>query len=487
MRSGPSSRWQALSITVSLFAGWGVAGNGRAAVVRVPEAVAGIQAAINVAQSGDTVMISPGTYNGRLVISGKSVTLASRYIETGDTNDIALTTITASGTILAIQPTVGAGTTVQGLTFLNGDHQVQIFTRPVSVLDCHFIGGSDQVSFEGGGGLVRGCRFFHSSDDGIDIDNASDPTVENNTILQSGNDGIEMRLHSYTGPTLQIVFRGNVISECVEDGIQLIDYPGLSSRDILIEGNVLEDNLMVGLGCMADGNTDEDFAGAPLVESVRVIGNTICGNPIGVTGGDNMLLMNNVIAGNTQIGVKRVSASSLVSHNLFWGNATHYTGSIVESTTTLIQDPYLDTDYHPEPGSPCIDAGAISILWNGKKVGAGPYLGVAPDLGAHEGPAGTTLSAPGPSHPSGLSLTQVRPNPSTKSVAISFTLVGPSAARIELVDLAGRKVLVRELGALGPGSHVVKLNEPRLLPAGVYVVRLVQGDRSVATPMVVAR
>src|SRR5262245_39921167 len=262
MRSGPLHRWRSRVTLGSWLVAWGDVGSGRAAVIRVPEATPGIQAAINLAQSGDTVMIARGNYTGALVISGKTVTLASRYIETGDTSDVALTKLTSSGTILTIQATAGAGTTVQGLTFLNGDHQLQNLARGVRILDSRFINGSDQVSFENASGLVRGNFFFHASDDGIDIDNGSEPTIENNTILNSGNDGIELRLHTYTGPLLEIVIRGNIISEAAEDGIQLIDYAGASSRDFLIERNFLVNDLMVGLGCMEDGNTDENFAGS---------------------------------------------------------------------------------------------------------------------------------------------------------------------------------------------------------------------------------
>src|SRR5580765_5809177 len=206
--------------TALLLAGCGAAGIGRAAVVRVPEDFPVIQAAIDAAQGGDTVLISRGTYAGGLVISGKSLTLASRYIETGDTNDIVLTTLSGGNPILTIQVSAGPATTVRGLTFLNGGYHIENYARRVSILDDHFVGGSnDQMSFEGAGGLVRGCRFEHAGDDGIDVDNASDPTIENNTILSPGDDGIELRLHPYTGPTLQIAFRDNVISGCKEDGI----------------------------------------------------------------------------------------------------------------------------------------------------------------------------------------------------------------------------------------------------------------------------
>ncbi|MGH7731161.1 MAG: right-handed parallel beta-helix repeat-containing protein [Candidatus Eiseniibacteriota bacterium] len=249
-------------------------------MIRVPQDVAGIQAAIDAAQSGDTVLVSPGTYGGGLVIGGKAVTLASRYIQTGNPDDIARTTLDGGNPILTIQASAGAATTVRGLMFRNGSYQLVNHARRVRILNNRFIDGSDQVSFEGAGGLVRDCFFDNAGDDAIDCDDASDPTIENNTILNAGDDGIEIRLHDVTGPTLQIIVRDNLISGCGEDGIQLIDYPGASSRAFRIEGNVIANNAMVGLGCMANGVTVEDFAGAPLVEPVQVVGNTFSGNPL---------------------------------------------------------------------------------------------------------------------------------------------------------------------------------------------------------------
>ena len=465
----------------------GSVGNGRAATIRVPDEFAGIQAAIDVAQSSDTVLISPGAYTGDLVISGKSLTLASRYILTGDTNDIALTTLTGRSTTLTIDASAGPSTTIRGLTFLHGGYHIENYARRVNILDDHFIGGGDQMSFEGAGGLVRGCRFEGSGDDAVDVDNASDPIIENNIILDSGDDGIELRLHPYTASLLQIVIRHNVISGCKEDGIQLIDYAGASSRDFLIEGNVITNSAKVGLACMADGNTIENFLGAPLVEPVRVIGNTLCGNPVGVTGGDDMLLMNNIIYGCSQVAMKRILTSSFVSHTNLCNNAASWLDSNVDMGTTLWANPRLDVDYTLQGGSPCIDAGAVSLAWNGKKVSADSYLGAAPDLGARESDGGTVVSVPRPARPTGMAIDGVRPNPASNSVAVSFTLRDRSPARLELLDPAGRMVLAQELGALEPGSHAVKLPATRALPAGVYLVRLAQGGRSVAASMVIAR
>jgi hypothetical protein len=199
-----------------------------------------------------------------------------------------------------------------------------------------------------------------------------------------------------------------------------------------------------------------------------------------------MLVMNNIFVGAAQIGAKRVASSSLVTYNDFWGNGTNYTDSNVDAGTTLFQNPLLDVNYHLQAGSPCVDAGAAAITWNGITVRAPPYLGAAPDLGAHE-TTGAPVSADATFPPGELVLAGVRPNPSRNEFTVVFTLPDASPARIDLMDLSGRRILTRDLAALGRGSHVVGLPEARTLPAGVYLVRLSQSGRSLTTRAVVVR
>ena len=100
----------------------------------------------------------------------------SRSVETGDTSDISHTFVSGIGTLLTIQATAGPATTIRGLKFLNGSYQIENYARRVNILDDHFIGcDADQMSFEGAGGLVKGCLFERSGDDAIDSDDASDP------------------------------------------------------------------------------------------------------------------------------------------------------------------------------------------------------------------------------------------------------------------------------------------------------------------------
>ncbi len=86
-----------------------------------------------------------------------------------------------------------------------------------------------------------------------------------------------------------------------------------------------------------------------------------------------------------------------------------------------------------------------------------------------------------------LTLRGFTPNPSTGMPRVSFVLGGPSPARLEVYDVAGRKVAGREVGSLGPGRHEVALDGGAPLAAGVYAIRLAQDGRVVTARGVVTR
>ena len=76
-------------------------------------------------------------------------------------------------------------------------------------------------------------------------------------------------------------------------------------------------------------------------------------------------------------------------------------------------------------------------------------------------------------------LSPAYPNPATGgTLSVQFTLPDARAATLELFDLAGRRILARDVGLLGAGAHSVTLGAGRRLAPGVYLVRLAQGGRS---------
>jgi hypothetical protein len=86
-----------------------------------------------------------------------------------------------------------------------------------------------------------------------------------------------------------------------------------------------------------------------------------------------------------------------------------------------------------------------------------------------------------------LHLEGLRPNPSPGSLRIAFGLADASSASLELVSVTGRRLLRREVGSLGAGTHTVELERPTGLSAGVYWIRLTQAGRTLTQQAVLAR
>ncbi|HEY2954031.1 MAG TPA: FG-GAP-like repeat-containing protein [Candidatus Eisenbacteria bacterium] len=73
-------------------------------------------------------------------------------------------------------------------------------------------------------------------------------------------------------------------------------------------------------------------------------------------------------------------------------------------------------------------------------------------------------------------LEAVRPNPArTEDLTVEFILPTAEAARLELFDVAGRRVAAQDVASLGPGRHRVNMAAGARLTPGVYRIRLTQG------------
>jgi len=101
---------------------------------------------------------------------------------------------------------------------------------------------------------------------------------------------------------------------------------------------------------------------------------------------------------------------------------------------------------------------------------------------------GSPVSVPGGA-PEALvfALYGARPSPAVGVLQIAFALPDNQPARVELLDVAGRRVLSREVGSLGPGRHMVTLQGRTTLRSGIYLVRLTRAGRSLTTAVSVLR
>jgi Right handed beta helix region len=361
----------------------------------VPAEHSTIQAAIDAAEDGDTVLVSPGVYHESVRIGGKSVRLVSEFDRSGDKQAVRRTifdgaTTDATGRVgvvdqvILVEPNAGPETEIVGFTIRNGDDGISCHAH-ARIAHNFFTANDDAIDYEGGGGVCEFNKFEKNRDDAVDYDGDCDATVVHNEIANNEDDGVEIRLQPYRGKTLRLTIRENVITGNGEDGIQIIDYPGISDRRIRIERNVIARNAMAGIGCMGDAVTKEDYRAANIPEPIEIINNTIADNEYGVTGGDNLVAFNNVVVGNRQLGLKQVDGRSLASHNLFWANEANFdVASNVRDEHTLVVDPQLDSEYRPRVGSPCFGAGVSRLSTPGGDVTASSSASAAVgcDLGA---------------------------------------------------------------------------------------------------------
>ena len=122
-------------------------------------------------------------------------------------------------------------------------------------------------------------------------------------------------------------------------------------------------------------------------DDVSITDNTVLGNvgaavQIGGAGAERVDFRNNVLAANGGFGLEAEPANFVggaLDHNLWFGNGAGDCSACVPGPSAVMADPLLD-DVTPLPGSPCIDAGAITGVDRN-----GPLLGTASGAGADIG------------------------------------------------------------------------------------------------------
>lgn len=365
--------------------------------IRVPQDQPTIQAAVNAATTGATVIVSPGQYAEHVVIDNKAITLGSEFLLSGDRAVIDTTIIQVDPTSAGI--TIGpggAGSAVVGLTIrvtpgtsgvVDGIHA----PASVRVTDSHIIGFDDGIDIGEVNGLtysaeVRNNIVEGGTDDGVDLDGATSAVVEGNTLRNNHEDGIEIRLSDFAARR-DILITGNTIATNGQDGIQVIDELGASDRSFRIERNLIDTNGRAGIGLMDGGQSGEDYRAASLLDPFTIVNNTFRGNNHGLSGGDNVVAVNNIVTGSTNIGLKGVDGTSIAAFNLVAGNGTATQSSNVDPGTTVTALPLLNTDGTLSSTSPAIDMGTAWYERGGATVvamTAAQFAGAAPDLGARE-------------------------------------------------------------------------------------------------------
>ncbi len=202
----------------------------QAQVIHVPGDYGTIQAAIDAADYGDTILVDRGTYLENVIIQGntKAITLASNFLFTGDTNDILNTIIDASQ---PQNPNYG-----MGVLFKNIDTTLM----------------PEITGFT----ITSGTGYYKTYGGGIHCASAI-PVIEHNYIEDCSVTGMQpsgggIRVGPGIWDTNKVcIIRNNIIKNCtinaasntIESVGAGISLGGISS---LVEGNKIINNTIIG-------------------------------------------------------------------------------------------------------------------------------------------------------------------------------------------------------------------------------------------------
>ena len=184
--------------------------NGSVGVESAPFAT--IQAAIGYSESGDTVLVQPGTYVENINFNGKNIVVGSLFLTTLDTSYITQTVIDGNqnGSVVTIDDGETSQAVLSGLTVTNGSG--------LPHTDVGTLQGSG-LFIEGASPIITHCR------------------VVNNT----GQSGIGAYVHWGSSQFIDVVFSGNIEVGNADNGqdecVIFNGWTGASYRNCTIENN----------------------------------------------------------------------------------------------------------------------------------------------------------------------------------------------------------------------------------------------------------
>ena len=279
IRRIPSALLPSLLLLLSLPA-WGT-------VIHVPAQQPTIQAGINAASNGDTVLVSAGTYYDNINFSGKAITVTSA-------SGPAVTIINGQqlGPVVTFQTNEGLTSVLSGFTITNGY-------------------GNFNAGYEGGGILMNGAS----------------PTIQGNVITSNGACAEGMGLAANGGGPL---IQNNIIPNNLPTGCD--GGPGgggiyvEGATNVQIIGNIVVDNqdYYGGGGGMAVSGT------GTVISNNVISGNQGGGIAFGSNGGDGILVQNLITNNTYGAGLSWYEEPGVLVSNTITGNSSSGYGGASE-------------------------------------------------------------------------------------------------------------------------------------------------------------
>jgi parallel beta-helix repeat protein len=249
-----------------------------------------IQQAIDLASSGDTIMVRSGTYYEHLVVD-KSLSIIGE-----DQN----TTIVDGGGNWTIVEIFADNVTVRGFTLqhagvgvlLEAETEGTVLAKNrISFTITHAVYG-DRC----GTAVIEGNSLVSNSGDGIFLYASKPSIIDNNVILSNGKDGMRIRYTSNSTVTANFV-QGNT------NGIYLYSDEDPLRQSSLDKNNSITDNHVLNNSC---GIRIEHFGTGPADAENKISDNFIAYNSVGLNvygSNQNTFVHNNFVDNSKQIAI----------------------------------------------------------------------------------------------------------------------------------------------------------------------------------------
>lgn len=398
-----------------------------AATLNVPDNYTTLEDAVTAAEMGDTILVNPGIYETNLVLENKDLVIASRFILSGNQEDIDNTILQSLSTyqpIILYKLNITPSSRLVGFTMdaeqqsLYGHVRIREGANPVlEYLRLRNLGDSAlpiaAIIIEGSSAEIKYCRIENNQKYGVYLD-GSQMTMSHCSVNNNENIGIVLGNHSTANISFTDILENNdggihtnnstihVSDSRIMNNTKFAGagfqggYTDFSLERVLITGNVATGTSNGGAGggiylsasngniinCTIAYNEANQWAGGlfTLVSNIKIINSIIWGN-----NANGLSEIGCWSSSKMQIAYSNVRGGPTAQDVMYNGVITWLDNNIGSSVVS--HNPSFDADYRLTANSPCIDQGAAVYTIGDELIvnmPQGSWAGAAPDMGAYE-------------------------------------------------------------------------------------------------------